>query len=86
MFLMAIFPSSASFFTIFTYSFLLSSVNSGTRSLITFPSFEGLNPKFACKIVFSITFISDLSHGSITRSLASGAEIVPTWLSGVGAP
>lgn len=70
-FLIATFPSSASFFTTFTYSFLLSSVNYGTTSLIILPSFEGLNPKFACKITFSIAGINDLSQGSITNLIRS---------------
>ena len=42
---------------------------------ITFPSFEGFNPRSATKIAFSISEIRLLSNGEITTVRASGIEI-----------
>ena len=78
--------SSAVFLISFTNSFLLSSVNSGNASLITFPSLFGFIPISAFNISFSISFKSDASHGCITINLASGTDIPATWLIGVGVP
>ena len=77
---------SASFLASFTYSFLLSAVSSGKTSLITLPSLLGVIPKLAASKAFSILEIKDLSQGSITKSLASGAETVPIWFKGTSLP
>ena len=62
----------------FTSSFLLSSVNSGNASLITFPSLFGFIPMSDASIAFSISFKTLTSHGWITINLASGTETPAT--------
>ena len=46
----------------------------------------GFNPKFEFMIAFSISGISDLSHGEITRDLPSSTLILAAWLRTVGVP
>ncbi len=78
MFLIEVLASSASVFACFTSSFLLSAVSGGIEMRITLPSLEGLRPKSAVRIAFSISTISDLSNGCMITERASGTEIVAT--------
>ena len=50
------------------------------------PSLDGFSPRSDSRIAFSIAFIELLSYGCTVSSRASGAEIVASCLSGVGAP
>ena len=65
-----------------TSSLRRSAVRAGMEMRITLPSFDGLSPRSATSIAFSISVISDLSNGDITTVRAYGIEIVATWLSG----
>ncbi len=72
MFLIETLASSPIFLTSLTSSLRLSSVKAGIEIRMTSPSLEGLTPKLAAIIAFSILSTDVLSYGEITRRRASG--------------
>ena len=51
-----------------------------------FPSDMGFTPRSDFWIAFSISPVAEVSQGWMVMVLLSGAEIVATWLRGVGCP
>ncbi len=78
--------SSAIFFTTLTSSCRRSCVSAGMGRRTSSPSDCGFRPSWPARIDFSISGISDLSHGLIVMRRASATFSDATWFSGVGVP
>ena len=63
-----------------------SSVRGGITSLIVLPSFDGLKPRFAAIIAFSMSLTVDGSKGITAIVLGSGAEMFAMFLIGIVLP
>src|SRR3954451_12940053 len=83
---MATRPSSAMWRTTLTSSRRRSSLSSGTPRRIRRPSLFGVRPMSDSMIAFSIALIELWSYGCTVSRRASGALIVASCFSGVGAP
>src|SRR5688500_844614 len=79
-------PSSASLCSIFTYSLRRSSVSAGIGTRTIVPSLDGFSPRSDSRIAFSMSLMTERSHGVIVSIRGSGAETVPTWFSGTREP
>ena len=79
-------PSSALALTILTKDLRRSSVRVGKDRRMTTPSFEGVSPRSALEMAFSMAFMAPLSKGDTPKSRGSGTEKFASCFRGVSAP
>ena len=66
--------------------FRVSSVSAGIGTLIKSPDVDGLSPKLAFIMAFSISGTMGFSQGDTAKQRPSSTEILANWLRGVSLP